>query len=360
MNTILEVQDLLVRVHTSVLVEVPHLRLEQGEILAVMGPNGSGKSTLLQVLGFLRRPTAGKVLFSGRPVDFRRDGPAARRRIAMVFQEPLLCRGSVFANVAMGLRFRKLPKAVVTAEVNQWLSRLGILHLADRPAGTLSGGEAQRTSLARALVLKPAVLLLDEPFSALDPQIKEALITDLYEILRREELSTIFVTHDHSEALRLGDRIAVMGHGRILQADTPERVFSMPANEEVALFTGVETILPGMIAEQKDGLTVVDVQGKKLEVATHVPQGEKVLLTLRPEEVTLMGPNQTRAGTARNLFPGVVQKIIPSGFHFRVVIDCGFEVVAFVTRQSRNEMDLREGDRVTAAFKASAIHVIPR
>ncbi len=360
MNTILEVRDLLVQVRTSVLVEVPHLWLERGEILAVMGPNGSGKSTLLQVLGFLHKPTAGTVFFSGRPVDSRRRGLLARRQIAVVFQEPLLCRGSVFANVAMGLRFRKLPKATVTAEVNQWLSRLGILHLADRPAGTLSGGEAQRASLARALVLKPTVLLLDEPFSSLDPQIKEALIGDLYEILRREKLSTIFVTHDHSEALRLGDRIAVMGHGRILQADTPERVFSMPASKEVAIFAGIETILPGMIVQQKEGLAVVDVRGKKLEVVTQAAPGEKVLLFLRPEEVTLVGPNQTRLGTARNLLPGVVQRIMPSGFHFRVFVDCGFQVVAFVTRQSRDEMSLKEGDPVTAAFKASAIHVIPR
>lgn len=360
MNTILQVRDLLVRVHTSILVEVPHLWLERGEILAVMGPNGSGKSTLLQVLGFLRKPTAGTVFFSGRPVASRRDGLLARRQIAMVFQEPLLCQASVFANVAMGLRFRKLPGSTVTTEVNRWLDRLGILHLADRPAQTLSGGEAQRASLARALVLKPAVLLLDEPFSALDPQIKEVLIEDLYEILRHEELSTIFVTHDHSEALRLGDRIAVMGNGRILQVDTPQKVFGMPSSEQVALFTGVETILPGTIVEQREGLALVDVRGKRLEAVTQASPGERVLLCLRPEEVSLMGPNQIRTGTARNLLPGVVERIIPSGFHFRVVLDCGFQIVAFVTRQSRDEMNLKEGDPVTAAFKASGIHVIPR
>jgi tungstate transport system ATP-binding protein len=194
-------------------VDVASLAVREGELLGVIGPNGSGKSTLLRILGLLEAPTAGVVRFRGQPV-VPRDLLAARRQMASVFQDPLLIDATAFDNVALGLRFRGLPRRAVAARVGPWMDRLGIAHLAGRRARTLSGGEAQRTALARALVLQPALLLLDEPFSALDPPTREALMVELGGILRQDRITTVLVTHDRGETLALGDRAAVMLAGR--------------------------------------------------------------------------------------------------------------------------------------------------
>jgi tungstate transport system ATP-binding protein len=216
--------------------DVAELVVRRGEILAVIGPNGAGKSTLATVLALLERPDRGELRFDGRVVDWRRDALEIRRRLAMVFQEPLLFDTSVFENVATGLRLRGVPRAEVRPRVEGWLDRLRIADLAPRPARTLSGGEAQRTSLARALVLEPELLLLDEPFSALDPPTREDLIEDLVPLLREHGTAAVLVTHDHDEAFELGDRVAVLLDGRLAQVGPPADVLERPASLEVASF----------------------------------------------------------------------------------------------------------------------------
>ncbi len=212
---------------------IPELAVEAGQVLAVIGPNGAGKSTLLRVMGLLETPTAGSVRFQGERVS-PADGLAIRRRMASVFQDPLLTDATVGDNVALGLRFRGVDRERVAPRVAEWLEQLGIAPLASRQARTLSGGEAQRTALARALVLEPELLLLDEPFSALDQPTREALIEDLGRILRRRRATAVLVTHDRGEAQALGDRVAVMLEGRLLQVDEAGQVFRAPISEEVA------------------------------------------------------------------------------------------------------------------------------
>jgi tungstate transport system ATP-binding protein len=203
---------------------VPGLSVQRGEILSVVGPNGAGKSTLLRVLGLLERPTTGVVVFDGRPVRYEAGTlVAARRRMAAVFQAPLLCDTSVAANIGMGLRFRGVPPGTRDGRIRRWAEAFGIAHVLDRRALTLSGGEAQRASLARAFALEPEVLLLDEPFAALDAPTRESVLRDLEAVLGDERVTTIFVTHDRSEALRLGDRVAVMMGGGSLSSARPGR-----------------------------------------------------------------------------------------------------------------------------------------
>jgi tungstate transport system ATP-binding protein len=199
---------------------VPALDVWPGEVLAVVGPNGAGKSTLLQVMALLLAPDAGEVRFAGVPVDARRNPVPVRRRMALVFQEPLLFDTSVFENVASGLRLRGLDRAAVRARVERWLARLGIAHLARRPARTLSGGEARRASLARALVLEPELLLLDEPFGALDYPSRRALLAELPGLLAAAGSTTVLVTHDPHEARALATRAAALAGGRLV-ADGP-------------------------------------------------------------------------------------------------------------------------------------------
>jgi tungstate transport system ATP-binding protein len=217
------------------ILEIPELDIARRGVLGVIGPNGAGKSTLALVLAFLERPAQGELQFAGVKVDWRADVLALRRRTAMVLQEPLLFDSSVFNNVATGLRFRGAPREEIRERVHIWLERLGIGHLAGRSARTLSGGEAQRASLARALVLEPELLILDEPFRAVDPPTREELMADALPLLR-DSRATVLISHDHDESFALSDYLAVMLDGRIAQLARPEEVLTRPASPEIARF----------------------------------------------------------------------------------------------------------------------------
>lgn len=358
MTSVIELDGIRVAYDGAVVLDVPRLEVRAGEILAVIGPNGSGKSTLLRIIGLLESPTAGGVRFKGDSVE-RGRLLGARRQMATVFQDPLLVDDTVYENVALGLRFRHVPEAEIAPRVCAWLERFQIAPLGKRQARTLSGGEAQRTALARALVLRPALLLLDEPFSALDQPTREALIEDLGGILREDRISTVLVTHDRGEALALGDRVAVMMRGRILQVDGAALLFRAPATEEIARFVGVETILDGRVLSVQAGVATLDVEGQKVEVAAEVAPGDRVRLCLRPEDVTVMAADASPpASSVRNHLRGTIARLVPVGPYVRAVVDCGFPLVALVTHRSVDELGLREGARVIAAFKATAPHVI--
>jgi len=355
----LEVRDLLICYGKHTALEIEHLAIAPGEVLAIIGPNGAGKTTLLLALARLIRPARGEIRFRGRPLTAR-DDREYRRHLALVLQEPLLLSASVFENVALGLRFRGLPKAEVARRVDEWLARLGIGHLRDRPAAHLSGGEAQRVSLARALAIGPDLLLLDEPFGALDPPTRSGLLEDLQLLLAETGQTTVFVTHDLDEALMLGDRVAVLLGSRLRQVGPPEQVFAEPADPEVAAFVGMETIVAGRVVACQDGRVVVDVNGLHLETVGEVLPGRAVFFCLRPEDVTLWPKEGAPASSARNRLSGPIRRLMPQGPLFRVVVDCGFPLTALVTRASAQEMNLVEGIEVTASFKATAARLIPR
>jgi ABC-type sugar transport system ATPase subunit len=237
MTKLIHIQDLLVKRGEKDVLRVDELSIQGGEVLAVVGPNGAGKSTLLLALARLIQPKAGQIFFNGQQAQMESD-TAYRRRIAMVMQDPLLFDRSVYENVASGLRFRGATKDEIQQKVSLWLERFGVEHLAKRRGGELSGGEAQRVSLARALVLEPELLLLDEPFSALDPPTRAKLLDDLGTLLHATATTTLFVTHDLTEATKLATRIAVIIANRLRQVGTPSAVFAQPADEDVAQFLG--------------------------------------------------------------------------------------------------------------------------
>jgi molybdopterin-binding protein len=361
-DPILEGRDLRVAYGGSLVLEVPRVEVREGEVLALIGPNGAGKSTLLRTLGLLEPPTSGEVRFRGEPVPWgTRALLTMRRRCACVFQEALLCDTSVEANAALGLRLRGRPTAEVASRVAVWLQRLGVAHLAERRVRTLSGGEAQRVSLARALAIQPEVLLLDEPFAALDPPTRADLLSLLQELLEEARCTTIFVTHDREEALRLGDRIAVMIDGRIRQIGRSPEVFGHPISEEVARFVGVETILEGRVVGERDGLLRIETDGVAIEALGKARVGEHVLVCLRPEDLVIRRrEDRATPESARNHLEGLVEDAIRLEAQYRVQIACGPSVVALVTKQSFEEMGLAPGSHVVVAFKASAVHLIRR
>jgi tungstate transport system ATP-binding protein len=230
-DTILEVHDLQFKRGNREILNIERFSLQEGETIALIGPNGAGKSTFLQVMALLLKPTRGTVAFRGVPVTSR-NALAIRRRMAVVFQEPLLLNTTVYENVATGLKLRGVPRQEIKKRVGRWLELLGIAHLAGRRSHQLSGGEAQRVSLARAFALEPDVLFLDEPFSALDFPTRLSLLNELDRLLKETGITAVFVTHDFSEVPYLTDRVAVLKNGRLVKTGTFEEVFNVKPRRE--------------------------------------------------------------------------------------------------------------------------------
>lgn len=231
----IQINDLLIQRNGLDVLRIGSLELQRGETLTVVGPNGAGKSTLLLALARLVRPSHGDIIYDGRSLkDW--DELVYRRKISFVFQAPLLMDMTVEQNIALGLKFRGTPREETRARVSKWMKQLGVESLSKRRAGQLSGGEAQRVSLARALVLEPELLLLDEPFSALDPPTRAKLLDDLSALLKENQRTAVFVTHNLSEAAKLSHRIAVIVDGVLRQVGTARQIKSRPADETVAAF----------------------------------------------------------------------------------------------------------------------------
>ena len=235
MSEFISIRDLLVRRNERDVLIINSLEIQRGETLAVVGPNGAGKSTLLLVLARLIKPTRGQITFNGSPIS-QMDDLEYRRKISIVFQDPLLMDMTVEKNIALGLRFRGADKEETRSGVDRWSKAMGVDSLLGRRANQLSGGEAQRVSLARAFVLDPELLLMDEPFSAVDPPTREQLLKDLSTLLSQDQRTTIFVTHNLKEAAQIGDRIAVVINGELKQVGKPRQVKAKPADKSVKEF----------------------------------------------------------------------------------------------------------------------------
>jgi len=359
-STIIEARNLEVRRGGKTVLNIPSLQIKEGEILSLIGPNGAGKTTLLQTLSYLLKPFQGEIFFRGRKIEANHAVLEYRRKLAMVLQEPLLFDTTVFYNVASGLRIRGIGKKEVTNRVMEQLERFGIGHLRDRSARTLSGGEAQRTSLARAFAIQPDLLLLDEPFASLDPPTRDSLIEDLEPILHQNRTTAIFATHDRLEALRVSNRMAVMNEGRIIQIGSPEEVMNQPVDEWVASFVGVETILNGKVVKKDGGTFFASVEGHEIEVVGDVRLGEKVVLCIRPENVTLSVRTSQEGTSARNVFRARIMRTLSLGLYHKIELHCGFPLVAYVTNHSLEELSLSVGKEVMVSFKATAVTVIRR
>ena len=353
------VEGLRVRRGVSFTLEIPRLSAAVGDTLAVLGLNGAGKSTLLEVLALLLRPDEGEVQILG---DVARPGSASqrlRRRLGLALQDPLLLGGSVLDNVALPLRLRGVPRRDSRRIALAGLARFEVVHLAGRPSRSISGGEARRVSLARALVTDPDLLLLDEPFSALDPPTRDALLRDFQRALP-PDTAVVLVTHDRLEALGLAHQVAVLQGGRLLQWGPSQEVFRSPLNQAVAALVGLETILSGPVISSGDGVSRVAVSpGVIIEAATEAPAGDHVTLCIHPEEVHLERPGPGTRTSARNVFPALIQSVTPHGTGWRIALQCPFPLVVLVTGRSATDLDLRPGERITASFKASAVHVFP-
>lgn len=343
------------------ILDAPELKIRKGEILVVLGTTGAGKTTLLNVLDLSIKPDIGSVTWRSEPVIGANLGSKTRRKISMAFQAPLLFRGTVYDNVAYGLKIRGFSGEEIDKKVTETLRMFGIEGLAKANAAMLSGGEAHRASLARAIVFEPELLLLDEPMASLDPGTKERLLKELMDILKRLGITCVYVTHSREEAYGVADRLAVIDQGRIVQTGSIDEIFYKPSTPELAIFVGTENVLKGKVASQSEGLAAIDIAGVTVEAVTNAESGAAVSVCVRPEEVFVKisaAAPAASADSARNRLAGRVEKIDILGTTARVTIDCGFPLAALITRRSLEEMSIKQGAAVIAGFKATSAHVI--
>ncbi|HEV7726999.1 MAG: modC [Modestobacter sp.] len=330
------------------------LTVADGEVLAVLGPNGAGKSTLLRVLAGLLPPDGGRVALDGDTVwdDGRDHVPAHERSLGMVFQDHLLFPHlSVTENVAFGLRTRGVRRAPARAAAEEWLARVHLAGLGDRRPGELSGGQAQRAALARALVVDPRLLLLDEPLSALDARTRLTVRAELRRHLAEFAGSAVLVSHDPVDAMALADRVVVVEDGRVVQTGTPAEVARRPRTDYVARLVGL-VLLPGTGAGttvRLDGGGVVSVGGE----ATG-----PVFVAVRPASVSLY--LERPAGSPRNVWPARLAAATPHGSVVRCDLAGEVPLTADVTATSFAELGLVPGAPVWASVKAADVTVYTR
>jgi molybdate transport system ATP-binding protein len=335
--------------------------LDRDPVTVLFGPSGAGKTTVLRALAGLDRPQAGSITFEDRPwFDAARGvfvAPQARG-VGLLFQEyALFPHLTVAANLAFGLH--RLARAERAARVGELAERFGLTALLERRPGKLSGGERQRVALARALAPRPRLLLLDEPLSALDAPTREALRGELRAILEGSGVPAVVVTHDRTEALALGDRLAVLVDGTIRQVGPVHEVFSSPADAEVARVVGTENVFPSRLHDRGDGL--VSVRAGSAELVAMDPGGtdEEAYACVRAEDVVLE-PAAEHPSSARNRLAGTVVSRRDEGPLVRITVDCGVMLVALVTRASAERLRLAPGHRVFAVVKAPSVRIVPR
>ena len=336
--------------------------LSSEPVTVLFGPSGSGKTTVLRALAGLDRPDAGSIAFAGETwFDGSRNlfvRPQARG-VGLLFQEgAVFPHLSVAGNIGFGLG--RLGRGERAARVAELAVRLEIAHLLQRRPGELSGGELQRVALARALAPRPRLLLLDEPLSALDTPTREALRGELRNLLERSGVPAVVVTHDRTEALALGDRLAVLVSGTIRQMGPVHEVFSAPADVEVAHVVGTENVLPARRVGAGAGLVLFRAGGADLVAIDPGGTDGEAFACVRAEEVVLEPEDGGHLTSAQNRLPGRVASRRDEGPLVRVTVECGVRLVALVTRQSAERLALLPGRRVVASFKAQAVRIVPR
>jgi tungstate transport system ATP-binding protein len=351
-SAILTGRDLVVEGRDAPLLDIDRIEVRGGEILSVLGPNGAGKSTLLRVLAMLQTPDSGSINFLGH--SGREAEKLMRRHCAFVFQRPHLWAGTVRSNIELGLRLRGLASDSTRLLAEKSAAQLGIQGLLERDARALSGGEAQRVAVARAMALDPDVLFLDEPAANLDAMARTALIEDLEHVARDGRHATVLATHDRADAFSLADRVIVLRDGRVVQSGCPEDLFENPVDPFIAAVTGAELSFRASVTSSHDGLLVVRVDETELLAAGSAAPGDRVRVVYRPEDLFL---SRTEIqGSPRNRFQARVTELRPAGSLLRVRLEGSGHWVAVITRAAADELSLEVGSRIWVQVKATALH----
>jgi molybdopterin-binding protein len=346
----IEVKNLSVDLGEFILKDIT-LNIEEGEYFIILGPTGAGKTVLLESVAGLYPIKHGEIWLRGKEVT---GVEPEKRKISIVYQDHVLFPHlSVKDNIIFGLSMQKIKADEVANRLNWVAELLGISHLLHRQPDTLSGGEKQKIALGRAIITQPELLLVDEPLSALDPETRESVQQELRQLHRTLQITILHVTHDFEEAISLGNRIAVIGEGRLMQVGAPEEIFRHPNSEFVARFAMTRNIFAGKAKKKPDGDTTFNVDGTEFIIATDVDGSCHA--SIRPEDILLS--SEPIRSSARNCFPGTITHVIDKGSTLYVTVSIPPELSCLVTRHSFEEMELHEGKKVFLTFKASSIHL---
>jgi molybdopterin-binding protein len=335
------------------------LEVPTGGYALIIGPTGSGKTTLLEAVAGHARLQAGRVFMHDDDVTAL---PPEQRGLGFVYQQyHLFPHLNVRNNIGYGIAGKRgVAESSSKERVEELADLLGITPLLDRPVRGLSGGEQQRVALARALAPKPSILLLDEPFAAVDPATRQTLRRELRELHEREGITTLQVTHDFDEALRLGDLVAVLSEGRVAQSGTPEEVFRYPNSAFVARFVGTGNVIAGTVERTEPGDASGPFRGRfrggSLVLDVVAEREGPIHAVIRPEDIVLSLTEHP--DSARNHMEGVVARLERLGPVTLVHLDVGRPLIASVTTASTQDMGLHAGERVIVAFKATAILLV--
>lgn len=335
------------------------LELAAGEFLTILGPSGSGKTTLLKLVAGFEIPDSGDVIIDGKDVTAL---DPARRNIGMVFQNyALFPHMTVARNVAFPLQMRGIPSAEIGTRVSEALDLVSLSSMSERLPKQLSGGQQQRVALARAIVFRPTLLLLDEPFGALDRKLRELMQLEVRRLQRQLGLTTLFITHDQEEALIMSDRIAVMDHGRLQQVGLPHEIYEAPANTFVADFIGESNILVGVVEQSGRGTRLRLEGGPPVEVLdglTAAHSGRTASVLVRPERFfdastrppNGVGTNQIEGKIVESIYIGISDK-------YRIRTPDGLEILARLNA-GRGERRYNVGDPVKLGFDPADARLI--
>jgi tungstate transport system ATP-binding protein len=357
----IEISGLCRKVRERVLVRNVNLTIPDGMIFGIIGPSGSGKTTLMRMIDLLDNPTRGTIVINGTTATKdKKQQLDLRRKMGMVFQKPIVLSTTVFENVSYGLRFRGVKGEELKSRVLEAIDLVGLSGYEERYAPTLSGGEMQRVAIARSMVTRPEVLLLDEPTANLDPASTEKIEELIRAINSRFGTTIIISTHDLDQGQHISHRIAVVIGGRITQAGTPEEVFHKPVNSEIARFVGLENIIGGTVTRSEEGLIAISSRGKEIEAVSKEEVGNQVFISIHPDDITLHSGSgiEKDKTSARNCIIGTVTVTTLSGPFVLVTLDCGFPLKVIVTRRSVEDLGIQPGKEMQACFKASAVHVM--
>ncbi|MFF4875478.1 ABC transporter ATP-binding protein [Micromonospora sp. NPDC000668] len=350
MNTVLSLTGISKSFGKVPILHGVDLDVQEGEILSLLGPSGCGKTTMLRIIGGFERPDRGRVVLAGKDIT---DAPPHRRPINIVFQRYLLFPHlSVFDNVAFGLRIDKVGKQDIERRVREALELVGLEDLADRRATQLSGGQSQRISLARALVKRPKVLLLDEPLSALDQKVRITMQAELRRIHRETGTTFVYVTHDQQEAMSLSNRVVVMNAGRIEQIGTPAEVYHRSATKFVSGFVGDANLMAVEALDSAgDGSEVKVVEtGQRLRLRQKLPQ-RNTTLVVRPELLRL-------SATADEGLSGTISDIAFLGSCVQFHVDLGGITLRVQEPAAGSPLGYGVGDTVGVLLPDHPVHVL--
>ncbi len=327
--------------------------VEKGDYLMIIGPTGSGKTIILETIAGFYQPKQGRIYMKGKDITTL---PPEKRGISMVYQDYMLFpHMSVYDNIAFGLRKKNDNEKEIKNEINHIAKVLEIQHLLNRSPTTLSGGEQQRVAIARALVVKPEILLMDEPFSSLDVKTRERMRKLVKNAMEEYDTTVIQVTHDFEDVFTLADKIIIMKGGKILQMGTPEEIFSKPANEFIANFVSTN-LLRCKAIKNEDNLSVLNCNGVILYSAEEVDVKGEVTVSIRPEDI-IISDNMVRS-SAKNVLRAKVIEMEKRGNLVWVTIDAGIRLRVIITPNSAEALGIRENKEIYAIFKAASVKVI--